>query len=235
MGIYTDLTSSTEIPSSGRIGLDRSCGEQLRAAAYQHDPDIGALYAARDEVAVIPEQTDASTADTYTLTVEFYGDLKGQSFTTGSIAYNAVATAIETAIDTAAAGLPGWSAGDISVSMAGAAGLDDGAVTLTFDGSSVSNTPAVVTLTPTGFTATGPITRTAGRPDRKALQALFELNVVSGTIHDAPDAPSDWVRPASNGQTRPRYQLIRDLAIIATQEDGTDEVYNKVKSLYPGI
>lgn len=235
MGIYTDLASTNPIPAKPRVGLDRSSGEQLLAAAGKHDPDVRTAFAARNEVAVIPEQTDAGAADTYTLTFTFYGALKGTVLTTAAIAYNAVDTAIESAIDTALAGLAGWTNGDVAVTMAGLAGLDDGSVTLTFSGTSVDATPCVVTLTATGFTATGPITRTEGRTNRKALQALYDLNVISGTAVEAPNAPTDWVRPASNGQSRPRFQLIRDLALQATVEDGTDEIYNAVVALYPTV
>jgi len=233
MGVYTDLASTNPIPSAPRVGLDRSSAQQLLNQAVIYDPDVRTAFAARDEIAVIPEQTDAGVADTYTLTINFYGALKGTAITTAAIAFDAVDTAIESAIDTAAAAIPGFVAGDIAVTMAGAAGLDDGTVTLTFSGDSVDETPAVVTLTPTGFTATGPITRTEGRTNRKALQALYDLNVISGTVVESPNAPTDWIRPASVGQTRPRFQLIRDLALQATIEDGTDYIYNAVVALYP--
>lgn len=233
MGIYTDLANSNRVTSGPGVGLDRSSGGQLLSKAALHDPTVSPALAASNEVSVIPEQTDAGVADTYTLTLDFYGALKGTSVTTAAIAYDAVDTAIESAIDTAAAALPSWTNSDISVAMAGAAGLDDGTVTLTFDGASVAEIPCVVTLAATGFTATTPITRTAGKADRKALQALFDLNVVSGTVHDSPNAPTDWVRPESTGQTRARYQLIRDLAVLASQEDGTDEIIDAVAALYP--
>lgn len=238
MGLYTDLASGSELGPKPRAGLDRSSAQQLLAKAYEIDPVVTGAYAAANEVAVILQQTDAGATDTFTLTITLYGALKGKSFTTAAIAYNAVASAIETAIDVAAtsAAVTGWTNGDIDVTMAGAAGIDDGTVTLTFAGTGVAGTPAVVALTPTGFTATGTISRsTVGRTDRKALKALYDLNVVAGTVHDSPNAPSDWTRPASNGQTRPRYDLIRALAILATQEDGTDLIYDAVAALYPGI
>ena len=232
MGIYTELASTNPIPSKPRVGLDRSSGEQLLAKAAKHDPDVGSAYAAADEVSVIPEQTDAGAADTYTITVNLTA--LGVSFTTAAIAYNAVDTAIESAIDSAATGVvSGWTNGDISVSMGGAAGLDDGTVTLTFDGDSVSSNPALVSITPTGFTEVGSISRTTpGSVGRKAAQALFELNVISGSLWNSGETPS-LTRPASNGQSRPRYQLIRDLAVMAAAEDGTDDIYDAVIDLYP--
>ena len=232
MGIYTTLASGDQIGEQPRVGLDRSSGEQLLSKAYGYDPDVGSAYAAADEVAVFPEQTDAGAADTYTLTINF--PTLGVSVTTAAIAYNAVDTVIEGAIDTASDGtVPSWTNGDISVSMGGSAGLDDGTVTLTFVGASVTETPAVVTLTPTGFTATGGAVRNFGSAGRPAAQALFELNVISGTLWGGGEAPVGLTRPASNGQTRPRWDLIRSLALEAAAEDGTDDIYDAVVALYP--
>lgn len=238
MGIYTDiLADGTQFPTAApSIGNDRSSRHQLEARLSRADASIATAYAAANEVTTIPEQTDAGAADTYILTIQFFGALAGTTISTAAIAYNAVDTVIETAIDVAAAGLAGWTNGDITVAMVGAAGLDDGAVSLTFDGTSVDATPAVVTLAATGFTATTPIVRTTGGSgDRKALQALFELNVVSGSVHQAGAAPTDWVKPGSTGQTRPRSGLIKDLALLASVEDGTDEIYDAVKTIYPSI
>lgn len=236
MGIYTDLANSNRINGPApRVGLDRSSAEQLLAQAYKADPDVAARFAASDEQAVIPEQTDAGLADTYTLALTFYGASSDVApVTTAAIAYDAVDTVIETAIDVAMTGasFPGWTNGDISVSMAGAAGLDDGSVTLDFDGASVAGTPIVTELAATGFNATGPITRTAGQGDRPALQALYELNAVEGAIPAAPDAPV-WTRPGSNGQSRPRADLLTGLSVVASDEDGTDEIINAVAALYP--
>lgn len=233
MGIYTDLASGAQTGSKPRVGLDRASAHQLLNKAHMHDSDVRTAFAAKDEVTVIPEQTDAGAADTYTLTIEL--PVLGVSFTTAAIAYNAVASAIESAIDTAATGVvPGWTNSDISVTMENAAGLDDGDVTLTFDGNSVDETPALVTLTPTGFTATGPIVRsTAGQGARKAAQALYDLNVIEGTLWNSGAAPSGLTKPASNGQSRARRQLILDLAKMAAVEDGIDDIYDAVVALYP--
>lgn len=240
MGIYTDLAtgSNTIAPAVPRSGLDRSSAEQLLSKAVRHDPLIGSAYAARDDVQVIPEQTDAAAADTYTLTIALLGSVD-VSFTTADIAYDAVDTVIETAIDVAAtaATFPTWTNADISVSMGGSAGVDDGTVTLTFDGASVTETAvALVILTATGFTKTDPIARTTtGQADRKAAQALFELNAVSGTLTASGVAPTDWVRPATGGQSRPRKGLLRDLAVQSIIEEGDDLVYDAVVAIYPEV
>ena len=91
-----------------------------------------------DEVQVAAQFTRAPSGGTFVLAFE---DEDGNEVTTAAIAYNAVDTVIETAIDVAftAAPYPSWSNADISVSMGGAAGLSDGTVTFTFDGLSVDD------------------------------------------------------------------------------------------------
>ena len=237
MGIYTNLaTGSVSIAASKpRAGLDRASAEQLLSKASQHDPLIGTVYAAKDEVQTIPHQSDSWAADTYTLTISLPRLAVG-TFTTAAIAYNATAATIETAIDVAAtsASVTGWTNGDITVAEVGSAGVSDDAVTLTFDGASVTEQPAEATvLAATGFTAVTPVVRTTGgQVDREATQALFALNVISGTLQQSAEAPSDWVRPAGVGQSRPRAGLIKDLAVQATWEDGTDDAYNAIAALY---
>lgn len=236
MGIFADLQSTSQYPGKpDGVGLDRSSTQQLIAAVSYGDPDLKAAYAARDEVATVPEQTDAGVADTYTLTLTPYGRLAGEAaVTTAAIAFDAVDTVIESAIDAAMASFPGWTNADVSVAMVGAAGLDDGDISLTFDGTSVNEAPWVVTIVATGFTETLPVVRTtSGQGDRKALQALFELNVIAGSVHESPDSPS-WTTPDGLGR-RPRTQLIGDLARITIEEDGTDNAYDAIKALYPGI
>ena len=124
----------------------------------------------------------------------------------------------------------------ITVDDVGSAGVSDGAVTLTFDGASVNNTPCVVTLAATGFTATTPIVRTtAGQGDRKALQALIDLNAIAGAVHDIGDTVTSFTRPDSIGQSRPRKGLLRDLALQTIVEEGSDDVYNQLVGLYPEV
>lgn len=239
MGIYTDLATGSETiaPAKPRVGLDRSSAEQLLSKAVRYDPTVGSVYAAADEVQTIPEQTDAGAADTYTLTVSL-PKLAVGTFTTAGIAFDATAATIESAIDTAAttASVTGWTNGDISVAESGAAGVSDGTVTLTFDGTSVTEQPALATvLVATGFTSSGDAVRTTGgQSDRKATQALYELNVVAGTLQASGDTPA-WTRPEGIGQSRPRYGLIKDLALQAVYEDGTDDAYDAIVELYPGV
>lgn len=96
----------------------------------------------------------------------------GTSFTTADIAYDAVASTIETAIDAAATGsVTGWTNGDIAVS---GGPLTTGNVTLTFSGDSVkdkAHSARPVVATSTGWTGgtlatvTGSATVTGQCPD----------------------------------------------------------------------
>ncbi|GAG37900.1 unnamed protein product [marine sediment metagenome] len=217
------------------MGLSRSSAEQLLSKAAQHDPDVPAAYAAQDEVSVIPEQTDAGAADTYTLTFDF--PVSGLSVTTAAIAYDAVDTVIETAVDVAftTASYPSWTNADISVSMGGAAGLDDGTVTFTFDGASVTGLACVVDWTATGFTENGSTARTGGQGDRKALAALITLNALAGAVHNIGDPVTEYTKPEPTGQSRPRAGLLRDLGLQVSVEEGSDDVLNRVIVLYPEV
>jgi hypothetical protein len=240
MGIYTTLTTNSQVigpAAKPRVGLDRSSAEQLLNKALVFDPSIRTAFAAQDEVQTIPEQTDAGVGDTYTLTFTFprQNAGKGLVFTTAGIAYDAVDTVIETAIDVAAtaATWTAWTNADISVSMAAAAGLDDGTVTLTFDGASVTEEPfEITTLAATGFTSVGDAVRTTGgQLDRRATQTLYDLGVIEGTLQDSAEAPT-WTRPTSKLLKRPRLSLIQDLAVQTVWEDGTDDAHDAVAALY---
>jgi hypothetical protein len=78
----------------------------------------------------------APSAGNFTLTVKVIDqDGTETEFTTAAIAFDAVAAAIQTAVDTAAAAVSGYTAGDIVVA---GGPLDSAAVTLTFSGTSVT-------------------------------------------------------------------------------------------------
>lgn len=238
MGIFTDLASTDPIPGKpNNVGLDRASSHQLLNDAHRHDPILRADFTGRDEVTLIPEQTDASTADTYTLTFTFHGRLDGIApVTTAAIAFDDAASVMEVDVNVAmtAASFPGWTNADISITDVGSLGISDGDVTITFDGASVTEAGITVTLTPTGFTPNGTITRTVeGQQSRKATQALYDMNIVQGTLHNEPDTPA-WTIPDSNGR-RPRTTLIRDLGQMTLVEDGTESVWNELRRLYPEV
>lgn len=105
------------------------------------------------------QQLSASgaTAGTFTLTVTLDSSDDPTSagpFTTAAIAYNAAPAAIQTAIDTAMASLPTYTAGDLAVT--GASTADAGTTDFTFSGTSVAaaNHPAM-TVDGTGLTGGG--------------------------------------------------------------------------------
>lgn len=237
MGIYTDLAtgSSTIKPDKPRVGLDRSSAEQLLSKAAIGDPSVGTDYAAADEDDQIDQLTGTPTGGTYTLTFEM--PTTDETFTTAGIAYNATAATIEGAIDTAAtaASITDWTNGDISVSEQNAAGLSDGYCDFLCE-NSVGEMPVWVSIDTSSVTGIGgaqTVTRTTpGQTDRKATQALFDLNVVTGTLQISGEAPTDWTKPESVGQTRPRAGLIKALAWQASIEDGTQDAYDAVAALY---
>ena len=235
MGVFTNLaTLSQSIKAAKpRVGLDRSSAEQLLNKAAILDPTIRTAYAAADEVQTIPHQSSSGAGDTYTLTVVL-PKLASGTFTTAGIAYDATAATIETAIDVAAtaAAVTSWTNGDITVAEAGSAGVSDGAVTLTFDGASVTEQPVdVVVLTATGWTKDGTEVRTTGgQVDREATQALYDMGVVAGSLQKSGDTPT-WTKPTALLK-RPRYGLIQDLAVQAVYEDGDDAAYDAVAALY---
>ena len=90
-----------------------------------------------DEVQVVQQYVRAPTGGDYTITVD---DNVNAPVTTAAIAYDDADTVIQAAIDTAmtSASYPSWTNADITVLDGGSAGLSDGTVTLTFDGTSVA-------------------------------------------------------------------------------------------------
>ncbi len=101
--------------------------------------------AAADEVQVIAQYVRAPSGGTYTLRIS---DGTNPAATTTALAYNATAATVETAIDVAmtAASYPSWTNADISVAESASAGISDGTLTLTFDGTSVTNTAFDTTI-----------------------------------------------------------------------------------------
>lgn len=198
-----------------------------------------ANYDATDEVTTIPSQEVAfgfDDNDTWVLTIELIR--LDMTFSTGNMYHTDTSETIQTSINQAAkaANIPGWTDDDISVAETGDAGISNGDVTLTFDGDSVKEQPVLVTAEPTGFTWFGEIERTTpGQTDRPAMQELFATSVVSGTLHNSGEAPTDWVKPRTSGQTRPRARRVLQLGIAACQEDGTDYVMQEILRLYPNL
>lgn len=154
MGIYTDLLNNAKSWDSGEqtgansdtVAGDRAITREIKAfKTRQGDPDIGNDFAATDEIQSIATYAITAESGNFTLTVLLRS---GEWFTTASIAYNANAATIETAIDVAAtaAGITDWTNADISVALG--TDLNAGDLTLTYDGDSVTDVnhqPVVIT------------------------------------------------------------------------------------------
>lgn len=123
------------LSGSGQVDIGNSA---LATPATSTTTEGSSVAPLADEVQVIAQFVRAPSGGTYTLSFE---DEDGNEVTTAGIAYNAADTVVETAIDTAftSASYPSWTNGDISVVDTGTAGLSDGTLTLTFDGTSVDD------------------------------------------------------------------------------------------------
>lgn len=165
-----------------------------------------------DEIQVIAQYTRAPSGGTFTLT---FNDGVNPAITTAAIAWNAADTVIEAAIDTAFTGAsyPAWTNADISVLESGAAGLSDGTVTVTFDGTSVDETnwnPIVVdgalltgvTVSSLGTLGMDTIVLNTDNTDLVPVGARFTIATETGTpIHtvtarDNTDADASTLRVA---------------------------------------
>lgn len=233
MGIYTDLLANAKSwdaggPDEMKIGVDRVITLQVeRFLAQQNDVPYTTDYATADELQEIGTYNGSVTSGNFTLTVSL--GLSGSvSFTTANIAWNANAATIESAIDTAASAVPGWTNGDISVA---GGDLTSTAVTLTYDGASVNavNHPAVqindVDLGGGGTVGTV-TTTTNGQPTRTAMAALNIMGVI-----DSPPPEQGVVTGITATSTRasnphlPRQEVLQALALQAAIEESTDDLY----------
>jgi hypothetical protein len=197
-------------------------------------------FRAQNSVTSIAQHVATVSGGTYTLTVTIPSiDGKGTAvtYTTAGIAYNATAATMEAALDTASPATV--TDGHLVVAEAGAAGLSDGACTFTASGADIAAMPVFVTIdgaSLTGGGTAGAVTQsTYGQASQVSKKALFDMNVVSGTRNEVGSAPSDWVKPASNGQSRPRAAMIKKLALDCTDVDGDSLVWDAVLALYPHI
>jgi len=130
------------------------------ALALPPTTSVDGVPATSDEVQTIAQFQVNPAGGTYTLSGE---NSASESWTTAAIAYNAIASAVESAIDTAATGqITGWTNGDIAVTETGTLGLTDGDVILTFNGTSVTQEDHLDTVVNpaalTGVVATGLLT-----------------------------------------------------------------------------
>lgn len=140
MGMFSDLLASAKsIDTSTAITAgDRTARREIDEQIDRGDAQLpsGAAFQADDEVQTLA--ASGASAGTFDITVGIKTDIGDFQIAVTSIAYNAMPTTIETALDSAANGtIPGWTDGDISVSSAGTAELSD--VVFTYDGASVAS------------------------------------------------------------------------------------------------
>lgn len=227
MGNYADLSAIVN-GADPQVGNFRVSDHRFESEPL--DLTLATSNSAQSAVAEISELVD-SDGGTYTLTVSI--PTRGITYTTAAIAYNAAAATIETALDTASPATVGD--GEIAVDDSGSAGLSDGDLTLTASGS-IADMPVLISIdasSVTGTSAGGEVTYTTeGQGDRSAVQALFTLAIVTGTLPQSGVAPTDWVKPAPIGRTRPKEYQIKQIATRAALEEGNEAYYNAVAALY---
>jgi hypothetical protein len=190
MGIYTDALANTKSVDAvkPREGIHRAVSKEIETLRDRVDLSLSSAGAATNAVRTIPTDTVDHTGGNFTLTLRLV-DATGRVFTitTGTIAHNATAATITSAINTAVttAAFPGWTNGDISVALT--TNLQAGAATLTFTGASVlgkGHGNVTMTDSRTGGTSPSPtvVQTTWGNAAREALQILFETGTLVGTV-----------------------------------------------------
>jgi hypothetical protein len=208
--------------------LDRRVYRELKAI---QDGDAGGFdvpsnLQAADEVQSIAIYVGTVSGGTFTLQFVLAG---GKTFTTANIAFDANAATIEGAIDTAAtaAGVVGWTNGDITVA---GGPLTTTPVTLTFDGASVDEANHGLVVMDdallTGGGSGGAITTTAeGQAARLGYAILRQLGILSGTVPAEGVVPSALVVGASVSERRISGATVRAIALEIAIAEGNDDIY----------
>ena len=223
MGIFSDLLNNAVglDVSSPTTALDKQANREIDDWIARGDADYSAAVAVTNEVQSLSTSTQTSGNMTLTFLLA-----NGETFTTGNIAFNAVAATIETAIDSAAttASITGWTNGDISVS---GGAVNVAPVVFTFDGGSVSgaNHPAITLNDVSGAGgAWGTFsTTTEGQTGRSAWAALVAIGIaVDADIPAQGVTPTAFTRASNPGNNShyPSDSLIRFLASEAAIQDG---------------
>lgn len=152
----------------------------------------------------------------------------GQTFSVDGLAFNAAASAVQTAVDAAAAlAITDYTAGDIAVTGGafGAAGSD---TTFTFSGTSVRGNHPLISVdggSLTGGTTDPAVSEdTAGVVPRFWFAALKAFGVITGTDPAFGDAPAGQytVRNSDELENYPRQATIKALIREATVIEGQD-------------
>jgi len=175
MGVYADFLAHTTLVDTvePQVGSDRIVYNELLPAL---DPPVTAEFGALDEVQGVATHSGVVTGGNYTLTVVTPA---GVELTTANLAHDAIAATVESGINTACAGIAGWTNGDISVS---GGPLTTDPLVLTFDGAAVTNQnfgqTAIVDVDLSGGGTAGAVsTTTHGQPKRYAWAVMYNLGL----------------------------------------------------------
>lgn len=223
MGITADLQNVDSLDST----LSATANQRVMKAyvdnliSVQGDPAYKTRDAIKDEVQSIAQHVATVSGGTFALEVKLFN---AETFTTAGIAFDAIASVIETAIDVAASGVvTGWTNGDITVS---GGDLNTAPVVLTYDGASVLSQKHHLTIIDgallTGGGSAGAVTvTTAGQPNRPALATMNLIGLTNDTqdIGSLPVA-ADYVGARGDLHLNPNELVLKMLATEAGIECG---------------
>lgn len=225
--IATLLAGDKVFPSSGsdlRGGLRHAWDELAALNTKAPTKALASPYLKASAVSTISATTNASSGN-FTITLNF--PKYGVAVTTGNIAYNAAASTIQTAIDTALDGeavVATYNAGDVDVAVTG--NISANAATITANGTTVNGAHMIVTtanvdLDADEMTVTAGTVGTQNRP-AEAVLALYDVVKPASSVTAQGLTPSagDYVLGDNPFSLSPALQdlLVREIEI---NEDAT--------------
>lgn len=235
MGVYADFLAHTTVidKTEPQVACDRIAYNELVRLRDSFDPETPAGFEARDEVQTIGPFT-GDVYCSYTLTIV---DPDGTQITTALIPYFAIPAMIETAINAVCNGtITGWSDGDISVS---GYALDEGDVTLTFSGNSVTQQNFGLTVVTVfdviGSSEPGDVTVIqSGQRQRYAWAVMQNLGLYGSPPNQGEALPSLATLATSPGENPrwPSASLRRALAWQAAIDDGNPMLRTQLERLF---
>jgi hypothetical protein len=236
-GLFADFLEHVIVldKTAPRVSRDRIAYDELVGLQNRIDPRHPPQCEAKDEVQVLSKFTGSVSSGNYTITII---DELGVGHTTANIAYDADATAIESAIDVkmTADSYIGWVNGHISVALTGDLTTND--ATLTFDGTSVTEKNFGQTIMTnvdlTGGTVGDTSTVQHGQPIRYTWSIIWALGIYEtppeyGELLSDPAIP--WAGPGENPNW-PGASLREVLAAQAAIDDGVPDLRYQLEDLF---
>jgi hypothetical protein len=237
MGVYSDYLAHTGVVdvTGDKVANQRSAYSELAGHAGDFDPACPSFLEAKDAVKVVNKFVATVSGGNFTLTIT---DFAGTTYTTASILYNASAATIEAAIDTACNGsLPSFVDEDISVALAG--DLTANAMTVTFDGDSVTGENMDISIADVDLSGGGGIntvaTTTYGQDKRYAWAIMWAHGMITSVpVQGAAMAVGAGldVTPASTTAHWPRAALRKMLALEASIDDANVTLKGQLETLF---